>query len=155
MLPGCKSASTSTSLATFSLPRKQPSVKVPASALARCVGHGAVVRTWRCATCVVECSLFTSRVSLSAHAQEYLMDRSDVRPNERGGSVHLPRHKGDQESATSTNQLNHNAQCPLRCYGGDWPRHVTSASALPCALRRCGACIVMLHKTRAPSVVCT
>ena len=96
------------------------------------------------------CSLLTSRVSLSVRAQEYLMDRSDVKPNERGVSVHLPRHKGDQESATSTNQINHNAQCPLRRFGGDWARHVTSASALPCALRRCGACIVMLHKTRAP-----
>ena len=95
-------------------------------------------------------SFVTSRVPLSVCAQVYLMDRSDVRPNERGVSVHLPRHKGDQESATSMNQLNHNAQCPLRGFGGGWARNVTSASALPCALRRCGACIVMLHKTRAP-----
>ena len=79
------------------------------------------------------------------------MDRSDIKPNERGVSVYLPRHKGDQESATSTNQLNHNAQCPLRLFGGDWARHATPTSALPCALRRCGACIVMLHKTRAPT----
>ena len=78
------------------------------------------------------------------------MDRSDVKPNARGVAVYLPRHKGDQESATSLNQLNHNASCVLRSCGIGWEHHVSSATALPCAVRRCGACVVMLHKSRAP-----
>ena len=66
------------------------------------------------------------------------MDRSDVKPNARGVAVYLPRHKGDQESATSLNQLNHNASCVLRSCGIGWEHHVSSATALPCAVRRCG-----------------
>ena len=58
---------------------------------------------------------FAAAAALGEHCafrvlDAYLLDRYDVKPNSRGVNVKLPRHKGDQESASTSNQAR--AACP-------------------------------------------
>ena len=83
-------------------------------------------------------------------SEAYMLDRRDVQPNPRGITVSLPKHKGDQDSSSSENQVNHNVRCPLSTYGSGWESRVTMQSALPCANDRCGACLLWYHKMNTP-----
>ena len=78
-------------------------------------------------------------------SEVYLLDRHGTVTNAAGVKVSLPRHKGDQESQTSANQVNHNARCPLVGVA-NWENFVCAETALPCANDRCAACMIMYHK---------
>ena len=82
-------------------------------------------------------------------SEVYLLDRHDTVTNAAGVKVSLPRHKGDQESQTSANQVNHNARCPLVGVA-NWENFVCAETALPCANDRCAACMIVYHKQCMP-----
>ena len=106
-------------------------------------------------------------------SEVYLMDRFDLDFNARGVATKLPRHKasritvgrrgqrghslsrarraqGDQESAISTNQIDHNKTCSLAAVGHGWLEQVTAATACSSGRTRCGACCVGLYYMSTP-----